>query len=342
MSLSAGKKGVGLYRWIPGLILSIGAIFLLALRLDWHELIRSFSQIQVIPFFAATGLFILSLFTRSIAWRFFLKNEVSLRDAFLVENEGYLLNNLLPLRLGELGRAVIMGRISGRGAVHVLSTIVIERITDITLAAIFISLTFSRAVGKGALPLISWIVFGAVLIGMIGLVLVAFNHHKVQGFLDAHHFKSEFIEMKMKRGIKSFLAGLAVIKEGKYLIGGFTIMAFSWAIALMEYFVLMRIFLPEAPFWWTVLGLGSLALGVAIPSAPANIGVFEVALVGALALVGVSNHTATAYALVIHVTHFAVTCALGLIGLRIHGSSLSAIWRDLKQKPSVEDNEVQK
>ncbi len=287
------------------------------------------------------GLFVLSLIARSAAWRFFMKNEVTLRDAFLVENEGYLLNNLLPFRLGELGRAVIMGRISGRGMAHVLSTIVIERITDIAFAAILISLTLSQAVGKSTLPLISWIVLGAVLIGMIVLVLVVLYHQKVQRFLDAHHFKNEFTESKIKGGLKNFLAGLAVIKEGKYLIGGFLIMAFSWVIALMEYFVLMRIFLPEAPFWWTVLGLGSLALGVAIPSAPANVGVFEVALVGALALVGVSNHTATAYALVIHMTHFTVTCVLGLIGLRIHGSSLSAIWRDLRQKPSLEINEEQ-
>ncbi len=55
--------------------------------------------------------------------------------SFLTVCEGYLLNNFLPFRLGEIGRAFLMGRKSKLGFMEVLPTIVIERILDFAFAA---------------------------------------------------------------------------------------------------------------------------------------------------------------------------------------------------------------
>ena len=335
MNQSLRKRKNTFLQWIPGIIISLAAVLLLLYKIDLQELLKSFSKIQFLSFLAAILLFLLSLIIRSIAWRFFMQNQVTIRDAFFIENEGYLLNNLLPFRLGELGRAFIMGRVSGLGSANIFSTIVLDRICDVAIAGVFITITLPKALGQTTLPLLSWVLIGIILFGISALLILGFNQGKIQKYLENHEAKNKLFELRIKKGIIKFLQGLAVIRNPKYFIAGFTCLNFSWGIAIIEYYLLMQNFILTAPVWWTILGLGALAFGVAIPSAPANAGVFEVALIGALALVGVSTSIAMAYAMVIHLMHFVINCILGLIGLRIHGSSLSELWKDLRNNSST-------
>jgi uncharacterized membrane protein YbhN (UPF0104 family) len=58
-----------------------------------------------------------------------------------------------------------------------------------------------------------------------------------------------------------------------------------------------------------------LAFGIALPSSPGAVGVYEAALVGALALCGVASADALAFAVAAHGLSFAVTSICGLVAL---------------------------
>ncbi len=79
----------------------------------------------------ASLVYFVSLFARVFAWYILLQKRVSFKDAFFAMNAGYLLNNVFPFRLGEIGRALLLDRPEGPKAFEVLSSVVMERVFDV-------------------------------------------------------------------------------------------------------------------------------------------------------------------------------------------------------------------
>jgi glycosyltransferase 2 family protein len=115
----------------------------------------------------------------------------------------------------------------------------------------------------------------------------------------------------------------------------------------LVYYVMLLSIAPNAPLWWAGFGDAVLAMGVAVPSAPAALGVFEGSLAGALSLVGVSFSLALGYAILMHFIQFVITGILGLWGLARDGRSFSSLFRDLQRPlqpevgPAGEDLQVE-
>jgi uncharacterized membrane protein YbhN (UPF0104 family) len=97
---------------------------------------------------------------------------------------GYLLNNVFPLRAGELGRALIMGRSSKLGPLHVLSTIVIERAFDLIMAAALLLSTLPLALSMDWARPVALGTLAVVILGLIFLFFIARNSEKVMIWVD--------------------------------------------------------------------------------------------------------------------------------------------------------------
>ena len=84
-------------------------------------------------------LLVVSVLIRAYRWRLLFSQEDSVDDYFLFKSEfiGYFANNILPLRLGEIVRAVIVSDRYKLSKTYVFGTIVIERILDILAALVF-------------------------------------------------------------------------------------------------------------------------------------------------------------------------------------------------------------
>ena len=93
---------------------------------------------------------------------------------------------------------------------------------------------------------------------------------------------------------------------------------------MVDYFVLEAI-LPGAPIWQCLFVAGVMALGVAIPSAPSALGVFEASFVAAMAILGAPSGTSLAYALILHLVQFFVIAIFGGWGLIREGVGFSKI-----------------
>jgi uncharacterized protein (TIRG00374 family) len=323
--------------WLPGVVISIVAIILVFHKTSWQDLVNAFGHVTVEVIFLAILLFLVSLFSRAFAWRSLLKNKVTFFQTFLTMNEGYLLNNILPFRLGEFGRAIIMGKISQLGTFHVLSTIIMERIFDISISAGLLLLGIAFAAKSSSLSFIAWIVLGIIIAFFMTLWIISKNRVQIQNWVDKKSESSRFFQRFVKKYSNNFLQGLEFMREPKFFFPAVLFMLGAWGIALLEYFVLLKSFIPVATIWWAALGLGALAFGVAIPSAPAYVGVFEGALVLALVpLVGeAQKDSILAYALVIHIMHFILNGIFGLIGFLVQGNSISGLLKDISQQKTV-------
>lgn len=323
-------------RWLPGVIISGTAIFLILRLAKWQDIgsaIRSINPLVLVASFCFTMLF---LVTRAMAWRTILEKKASFAQTFWGINAGYLLNNLFPLRAGEFGRAFLVGQSSGLGTMHVLSTIVIERAFDLAFAAGLMLSTLPLALQMEWAKPVSIITLVLVIAGLVLLYLMARNNEKVHLWITKLGERIPLVKRFVVPQLDALLRGLSVlVKPDQFLICVFWI-ALSWVMGVLNYYIVVLSFAPHAPFWWGAFVDAVLAMGIAIPSAPAALGVFEAALVGALSILGINSSIGIAFAVVMHFLQFVITGLLGLFGLAKEGKSLSSFFADIKQKPSIQ------
>ena len=97
------------WRILPGILVSLVALGVLFSLIDCIGFVAALRQANYVSILIALPIYIVSYLVRSRGWHLILKEEPSFKQVFLTEQAGYLMNNVLPFRLGELGRAVLLG-----------------------------------------------------------------------------------------------------------------------------------------------------------------------------------------------------------------------------------------
>jgi uncharacterized protein (TIRG00374 family) len=319
-------------RWLPGALLSLVAIAILAVVVPWNAVGLAFSRMnwRLFPLFVL-GYFV-SVTCRAMVSRTLLKRVPTLRQSFITLMQGYLLNDILPFRLGELGRAFLLASQTRLGTLQVFSTIVIERVYDVAFSAGLLLVTLPLVVQIGWLRPVAFAALGVVLLALFSLYLMARFRAGLERFAARLGGRFHFVARYILPGLGSFLRGLSALTDAKVFGLSLAWMAANWAASSVAYFALLCAFVPGAPFWWILFVLGAVSLGAALPSAPASLGVFEGSIVAALALLGVDAGTALAFAVTWHAFHFAVTLFIGLYGFAEERESLMDIYRRLLQR----------
>jgi uncharacterized protein (TIRG00374 family) len=352
-------------RWLPGAIVSILLIAAILYFVDLGAMVNAMrtANYGMLAVAFAVGFFWIAL--RAFAWRTLLRDRASYSDVFWTVGEGNLLNNFLPFRLGEIGRAFLLSRKSDMQFMEILPTIVIERVVDLGFsAAIFLTaLPFvvgSEGSGNIAVIIGIIVILGLVLlyvlarnnqwafIGIIvilGLVLLYVLARNNQWALDLFHKLSARRPALQRFGgsfLESFFAGLSVLTDGWLFIRFLFWMALNWSSALISYYLIIRAFFPEAQLVWGMFGLGAAAFGGAVPSLPGAVGTFEGAFGGAITLLTGNESTALAVALTGRLYNYVNSGVIGGIGLLREGQTLSGIYGQLKSlraKTSAEMNQ---
>ena len=317
-------------RWLPGALVSVLLIGGILYFVDFREMAEAFRSANYLILLFAWSLSFVWMAVRGIVWRTLLRNRASYKDVFLTVGEGYLLNNFLPFRLGEVGRAFLISRKSDLQFMEVIPTIVIERAVDLAFSAavLLISLPFVAGVeGAGRIGVIVSVV---VVLGLVALYLLARNR---QWALDLFNRLSQRWPLLQRVGggfIASFLEGLAVLTDG-WLFARFLFwMTVNWMISIFSYYLLMIAFFTGTQVIWAFFGLGIASFGNAIPSLPGAIGTFEGAFSFALTLLTGDQSTAFAAALAGRVYLYISSLTVGFIGLASEGETLSGIYQQLK------------
>lgn len=312
---------------LPGLTISIIALVAVLYLADIDRFLGALRQANYLLVAIGFGFSLVWLLVRAQAWRTLLRDQASFSQVFFTVNEGYLLNNLLPFRLGEIGRAFLLSTKTNLGFWEVFSSILIERVVDLGFAAGVVLVTLTLVVGANWAFEAAIGVAGLVLIGFVLLYVLAGNR---EWALKTYHTLSEKVPILSKFGetrVEAFFEGLAVLREGNRFALAILWMAIDWFIAIIQYYILLLAFIPEAEFLWATFTLGVAALGIAAPSSPGGIGVFELSVIGALAVFGVNASLALAFAITTHLIQFLMTGILGAIGFLRDGESLINTYR---------------
>jgi uncharacterized protein (TIRG00374 family) len=319
-------------RWLPGVLISLLAIAAILYKVDLRKTAQAIRSANYWLLLIVLGCSLVWLIVRSMVWRTLLREIASFRDVFLTVNEGYLLNNVLPFRLGELGRAFLLGRKTELGFMGVLPSIVVERVVDFAFAAAILIGSVPFVVGATSAGRIAVLVGGLMVTGLVVLYLLARNREWAMRMFDRLSGRWPKLQKRGGEFLAPLFSGLSILTDTWLFLRAMLWMTLDWSISISQFYITLLAFFPHPQPIWALFGLGVVALGNAVPSLPGAIGIFEAALVGALTLVSGDQGTSLAVALVAHFYNYIVTGVLGAYAFSHEGETIMGVYSKLRHR----------
>ena len=219
-----------------------------------------------------------------------------------------------------------MGGLIRKSPFYVFTTVILERIFDVLITLVLLIVTIPMLSAASFSGTVYYILFAVILAGMVVMFWIAAHQDRFMALV-SRIFKPEtkagaFILPK----VRLLLSGMDILtKPKRFAVWLFWILA-TWGCWIATLQVGLRDFFPELPFWAGLLTQGIGALGGAIPSAPAGIGVVEGAYVVSLGLFGIDQSSALAFGLVMHAVSIITPVFWGLIGFSVQGLKLTEVF----------------
>jgi uncharacterized protein (TIRG00374 family) len=241
---------------------------------------------------------------------------------------GFMVNNLLPARAGEVARAYVAKRQLAVRFTTAIASVAVERVFDGLVLVGLMALVLAWPASPG-LGVISGSPIGAIAAGvaiLFALILLAalaaaYRPGTASRLMSRpiHALLPTRLADRAEHMVEGALAGLAVLRHGPRLVGVVAWSFVLWGVSAASFALAFRAFGLVLPFQAALLLQGVVALGVALPASPGFWGPFEAATRLTLTLYGVGAEQAVSYAVTYHLTTFLPITLLGLYSQsRVH------------------------
>jgi hypothetical protein len=259
----------------------------------------------------------LDVLLRAVRWRVLLRPvaEVRLSSTLASLLVGYLANNVLPARLGEVVRAHDLGTRTGVSRSAILGTIVVERVVDtaavVVIAAVAILVLSVRGIVASA------VLAGLALTALLVLALaVGIFAHRLPGAERVGTFIGRWPRVRIT--LARLHEGLSVARRGRTMGAALVLTLASWTCAVLAFAAAAQAVGVEPTMGQAALLAAGTNLATAIPAGPGYIGTFELATVAIAASVGIDRESALALAVLIHLAALLLT-SLGGAAVLVFG-----------------------
>ena len=274
----------------------------------------------------AVGVYGVALAVRGFRWHRILRLihiPHKRADAYRLVLVGYMGNNVLPVRGGEILRIGLLGARTTARRREILSSVVAERLLDgAVLAALFAVLTWANVADAPAGQAPAAVAAAALVLGAIALT--AYLALRRRGFFHAFHEKvGPFLRaMKLFAHVEGvLLAGLTVVA---WSCEGLTLLLIGKSLGL------------DLHLLDTLLIIVLASLFAAIPAAPGYAGTFDAGLVLGLNAVGVTGGAAVGFVLLARFAMFVPVTLVGLFFLLHTYGGFRRAREDAEEEPAAE------
>jgi len=319
--------------WL-GLVISVLCLWLALRSVPLSELPRLLAGMNALWVLPIILLQLLAVITRAKRWVILLDKEDRLAGSFWAQGVGYLFTNVLPLRMGEPARVVVMSEHCRLPVVQVAASALVERLLDVATIVLVLVLLLPW-MQIPALVEEAGVTFGAiVLLSCVSLLLaVKFSQH-VEGLLRAVCGRFRMLpEAALVARWRELVDGLAPLLHWTLAVRVVAWSGITWAFSIAVNWCVLRAFQPDAAWLEAAFLVVALSLAVTVPSSPGFVGVYQ--LVGQQALVlpfGAKYAPANALAITFaaHVAYYLITTVIGVVGLWRSGESFASLWQTLR------------
>lgn len=245
------------------------------------------------------------------------------------------LNNVLPLRAGDIVRAVIFPSAIGVPRTAAIGSIVMERLVDLLTLLVCLAI---GAVALKAHPLPDWLRDGAVLLASAGiatLFLIFFFSGSLSRRLRAiGESRAEGSLPRKALGLAAeLLAGFRQMSGWRTLLLVFGLSALAWLGEMGLFLSLMAGFGLGVDPLAALLVMAFATLSTLAPSSPGYVGPFHLAAFTSLILLGVDEETATSFAVLSHLMLWVPTTLAGGISMLIRPEIFRGAMARRRQAP---------
>jgi hypothetical protein len=260
------------------------------------------------------GFIVVDVLVRALRWQRLLApiRHVAYRPVLAYLLVGYLANNVLPARLGELVRSHYLGDREGMSRTTTLGTVVVERVVDtavvVAIAAFAILVLNVRGVVTSAV-----LIGGAIVAILIVGLAIGVAAHRLPGAEAAAQWASRW--PRLGELVTKLRSGLAVAGRPRTLFEALALSVAAWAATLLAFAAAGQAVGLELRIGEAALLSSGVALASAIPSGPGYLGTYELAAVKIAEALGLPTDEAFAIALLVHASILAVTSIGGAVAL---------------------------
>jgi uncharacterized protein (TIRG00374 family) len=269
---------------------------------------------------SAIGLYVVSLafiqVVRGFRWRTLIRPfaSVTFRSAFRVSNVGSMLVMVLPLRLGELARPLMMKRELRVSMSASIGAVMVERVVDgLTVTLLFFLTTLAnpsvpagvRAAAYGSLALF----LGAGLFLVLTLVARPLAVRTVQRLVSPFSPK---LSQRMTGMADAFADGVKALPDWRAMLAVLAWTLAYWFASGVGFFCVGRGFGWQLPLSAGFTIASVLVIAIMIPAGPGFLGTFQGGIVAALAIYNIGINQATAYGLIVYPINALISIGFGL------------------------------
>jgi glycosyltransferase 2 family protein len=253
---------------------------------------------------AALGLYVLATVVRAERWHRILHItgvEARRRDCYGLTCVGYMGNNVLPARAGEVLRVVLLSPRCDASKRSIAGSIVAERMLDVIALAVVFVVTVYGVLGSDVLPTNRPILMA----GIIGLVLIALA--LVVWVLRRHHFFER---------VRDWLRPIADSPRALLSMNGVVLLAGTfvlWAFEAAVYLAVARSVDLDISMTGALYLVALTNFVAALPAAPGSIGTFDAAVAWGAKRLGASGSAAVSYLIMLRFVLYVPITVVGFI-----------------------------
>ena len=311
-----------------GIPIGLGLLILAFRRADLSEVWLAMSSARLQLLFLAALVGLVENLVRAHRWKslFSRGSRTRLRPLYTSMMIGYLANNFLPARMGEIVRIYVFGMTTGHSKSAAAATVVLERMADLLVLLCFTGIAclwvpIPREVRIG-------LSIGGFLLAAVAAATIAFATHAGKGGA-LPRFIARLIPTRWQPRVLHILeqsrAGLSMLRNARQAgeVATFTIVI--WLLAAASVAMVMVAMRLDLPYGAALFVAAVLSLSFVIPTAPGAVGTYEFFVALALSSFAVKRGEGLAFALVLPAVVYISSTIQGIVCLTIEGLSLHQI-----------------
>jgi uncharacterized protein (TIRG00374 family) len=298
-----------------GMLVSAAFLFLAVRGIAWHEFAAAMRATRYVYLIPAVAFTMLGHFSRSLRWKYMMDpiKRCGIGSLWSATAIAFMVNNLLPARLGEFVRAFAIGRSERVSRSASFATIVYERVVDVFVLILLLWYCMVTISGP------EWLARSAEILILFNLLLLALLFAMVRWRVRFRALLGKVLRAlpdatrgRLDTSADSFIDGLGVVTQPRSLLPIALLSVVVWGCAVLGIYFCVLAFGFRVPFLASVFLIVVVSIGSMIPSAPAFLGTMQYACVIGLAAFGVQRADALAYSAVYHATQFFPITLVGL------------------------------
>jgi uncharacterized protein (TIRG00374 family) len=310
------SRSSNIWKVMPGYAIAVLCLLWVFHDVQLKELIGSIATINWWWVAGAVVLDVLSYICQGIRWSLLLHpiGRISTLHATQAIYSGLFVNEILPMRLGEILRIYLVSCWAAARFAAIIPSILIERFFD----TIWLALAFGITVL--AVPLPKYLVDSEEILGFTALAatilfIYLVFHTKGDGTARSCNARHSIRPLRwISSRLDKMAAGIREIGQSRFFYSSFGISLLFLLGQILSYWFVMQAYGLKLSFWHGAAVFLIVHIGTVIPGAPSNVGTYQFFTVVGLTLFGVNKTLATSFSVIVFII---LTIPLLVIGLSV-------------------------